>query len=224
MRAGGGVHNLPTELLSYVFELVTHAHSQDERDALGTGQQRLPFHPQSIRAPISLSAVNRRWRHVALSTSSLWTSIFVSVDNIIDYSGDERNPSSFCGSKRLLDVESLAYFLLRSGNRTLDIFIDGRDPEWDFSDYLDGDGDDADDGRPSAQHPFDAQIMAHILDILGHHRLQMAVYDDIFGYMGTLACRPMLPECPSCGSRQLLQFKKGCLVFRNPQVDAVRRV
>ncbi|KAI6098907.1 hypothetical protein EDD16DRAFT_1718270 [Pisolithus croceorrhizus] len=149
VRESGGVHNLPTELLSYVFELVTHTLSQDERNTLGSGQQGLPFHPQTIKAPVWLSAVNRCWRHVALSTPSLWTSIFVSVDNIVDYGGDERNSSSFCGSKRLLDVESLAYFLLRSGSCTLDIFIDGRDPEWDFPNYLDSD--DADDGRPSAQ-------------------------------------------------------------------------
>lgn len=197
VRASGGVHNLPTELLSYVFELVTHALSQDDRNALGTGQQRLPFLPQSIRAPVWLSAVNRRWRHVALSTSSLWTSIFVSVDNIIDYSGDERDPSSFCGSKRLLDVESLAYFLLRSGNCTLDIFIDGRDPEWDFSDYLDGDGDDADDGRPSAQHPFDAQIMSHILDILGHHVYRwrsMTIFSDTWAPLHAALCCLSVPR------------------------------
>ncbi|KAI6120206.1 hypothetical protein EV401DRAFT_2262764 [Pisolithus croceorrhizus] len=191
VRESGGVHNLPTELLSYVFELVTHALSQDERNTLA----RTPFHPQTIRAPVWLSAVNRRWRHVALSTPSLWTSIFVSVDNIIDYSGDERNSSSFCGSKRLLDVESLAYFLLRSGNCTLDIFIDGRDPEWDFSDYLDGD--DADDGRPSARRPFDAQITTHILDILGHHVYRwrsMTIFSDTWAPLHAALCCLSVPR------------------------------
>lgn len=194
--ARGGVHNLPTELLSYVFELVTHALSQDERNTLGTGQRRLPFHPHSIRAPVSLSAVNRRWRRVALSTPSLWTSIFVSVDNVVDCTiSDERNPSSFCRSKRLLDVESLAYFLLRSGNCTLDIFIDGRDPEWDFSDYLDGD--DATDGRPSAQHPFDAQIMTQILDILGHHVYRwrsVTVFSDTWAPLHAALCCLSVPR------------------------------
>jgi len=136
--SGGGsgmrpsaVHSLPTELLSYIFELVTHALSQAERDTLGVGQRRIPFHPNSIRAPISLSAVSRRWRCVALSTSALWTSLFVSLDNVIACS------SSFLGPRRtILDAESLAYFLIRSRNCTLDIFIDGRDPEWDFSDHL----------------------------------------------------------------------------------------
>ncbi|KAI5988266.1 hypothetical protein EDC04DRAFT_2912585 [Pisolithus marmoratus] len=195
VRTSGGVHSFPTELLSYVFELATHALSQDERNTLGTGQQRLPFHPQSIRVPLWLSAVNRRWRHVALSTPSLWTSIFVSVDNVINCSGDERNPSSFCGSNRLLDLESLAYFLLRSGNCTLDIFIDGRDPEWDFSDYLDGD--DTTDGCPSAKHPFDARIMTHILDILGHHVYRwrsMTIFSDTWAPLHAALCCLSVPR------------------------------
>lgn len=191
--SGGGsgmrppaVHSLPTELLSYIFELVTHALSQAERDTLGVGQRRIPFHPNSIRAPISLSAVSRRWRCVALSTPALWTSLFVSLDNVIE---------CFPGQRRtILDAESLAYFLIRSRNCTLDIFIDGRDPEWEFSDHLDGN---EADGRPPAQHPFDPQVMNQILNILGHHIHRwrsLTVFSDTWAPMRVAICCLSLPR------------------------------
>lgn len=113
------------------------------------------------------------------------------MDNVVECSKDS---SHFPGPRRILDVECLAYFLIRSRNCTLDIFIDGRDPEWDFSDHLDGN--DA-DGRPPAQHPFDPQVMNQILDILGHHIHRwrsLTIFSDTWAPMRAAICCLSVPR------------------------------
>ncbi|KIJ62343.1 hypothetical protein HYDPIDRAFT_189160 [Hydnomerulius pinastri MD-312] len=161
------VCKLPNEILSYIFELVTHALSLDEFPVVGDNQQKLPFHPASVTAPTTLSTVNRRWRDLVWANPKLWTSIFVSIDNIIDC-GYIREESCFHPSPgRILDVESLGRFLSRSRNSPIDILIDGRDPDWDFPDFFDGGQ--LVEGCPVDNHPFCPQIMTQILDILFHH-------------------------------------------------------
>jgi hypothetical protein len=122
------IHTLPREILTYVFELVTFALSPDELSFLRDDQQKLPFHPHSVTAPTKLCAVNRHWRYVGLTTPKLWSSIVVSVNDVINCDYGSGHPDSS------LDFESLACFLSRSRNSPIDILIDGRDPEWDFSD------------------------------------------------------------------------------------------
>lgn len=93
------IHSLANELLSKIFTLVTHD-SCDRYDA--------------ILYPIVVSHVARRWRHVALSTSTLWTSVILT------------HPSPWSQLSR-----TIAY-LSRSRRRPLDLFLDFRDPSWNW--------------------------------------------------------------------------------------------
>ncbi|KIJ16108.1 hypothetical protein PAXINDRAFT_99062 [Paxillus involutus ATCC 200175] len=111
--------------------------------------------------PTKLCAVNRHWRYVGLTTPKLWSSIVFSVNDVINCDYGSGHPDSS------LDFESLACFLSRSRNSPIDILIDGRDPEWDFSDLCD-DGDLA-EGPCAYDHPFRPEFMKQILDILFHH-------------------------------------------------------
>lgn len=83
--------------------------------------------------PTVLASVHRHWRNVALSTSTLWSSLSMSLGQVVrvkvgpDADG-ERAYTTF------LDVQRLAAHIARSRNSSVDILIDTRDPEWDFED------------------------------------------------------------------------------------------
>ena len=83
--------------------------------------------------PTVLTSVHRHWRNIALSTSTLWSSLVMSLGQVIRVkggpdAGDERTHTTF------LDVQRLAAHIARSRNSPVDILIDTRDPEWDFED------------------------------------------------------------------------------------------
>ena len=102
-RQSPPVHFLADELLSQIFTLATHA-SCDRYDA--------------ILYPIIISHVTSRWRQIALSTSSLWTSIILT------------HPSPWSQLWRT------AEYLTRSRKRPLDLFLDFRDPSWNWQEDL----------------------------------------------------------------------------------------
>ncbi|KAF5371412.1 hypothetical protein D9757_010007 [Collybiopsis confluens] len=128
------IHSLPVELLSYILELGTHS---PERSPNGR-QESLPFNTESVRAPLIFSAVCRRWRDVAQTTSSLWTSICITSGSIRSSSVDQTSK---------LDLSNVIAYLSLSRKYPLNILLDARDIDWDFcepdvptiSDYLDYD-------------------------------------------------------------------------------------
>ena len=68
--------------------------------------------------------MSRHWRSVALSTGQLWNKIPVTdedTDDLNDLEGTSFNLARL--------------FLSRSGTAPLDIMVDARDPEWDFSEF-----------------------------------------------------------------------------------------
>jgi hypothetical protein len=115
------IHRLANELLSHIFTLVVHD-SGDRYDA--------------ILYPIILSHVVRRWRHIAMSTSILWTSIILT------------HPSPWSQLSR-----TVAY-LSRSHRRPLDIFLDFRDPSWNWQED---------------QHSFGWKHMENVIRLLSPH-------------------------------------------------------
>ncbi|KAL0959030.1 hypothetical protein HGRIS_014337 [Hohenbuehelia grisea] len=116
------VDRLPIELLSYIFILSTHrCHVPFPAE----NRQKSSFDSESVTAPLAILSVSRQWRHVALSTSSLWTSICVTSD-FIDVQGAESSSAS-------INTAPLVTYLARSRNAPIDIMIDARDPSWDFS-------------------------------------------------------------------------------------------
>ncbi|KAG2151655.1 uncharacterized protein EDB93DRAFT_1083123 [Suillus bovinus] len=125
------INVLPVEILSYIFTLATH-------DAVSTNNDykrryQVPFSPESVTMPTVLASVHRHWRNVALSTSTLWTSLVMSLGQVVRVqvgpdASDERAYTTF------LDVQRLATHIARSRNSSVDVLIDTRDPEWDFED------------------------------------------------------------------------------------------
>lgn len=74
---------------------------------------------QSSTCPLHLSSVCRRWRGIALSEPTLWTTIVTTGDDVLD---------------GIPDVRGLQMFLSRARHAPLDILVDLRDTEWDFCD------------------------------------------------------------------------------------------
>jgi hypothetical protein len=108
------IHSLPVELLSYIFVLTTHEPTTDSDGVSITAD--------SVKVPIILSRVNRKWRTVAHRTPTLWTSICVTCGLL-----DDTEPQS------VLDTRHLETSIKHSKNQPLDILIDARDYNWDFS-------------------------------------------------------------------------------------------
>lgn len=104
------INALPVELLSFIFVLATHESTDPENT--------IPFNSESVKIPLIFSAVNRHWRSVSLETSALWTSLCATVGSIEHTSF---NTSHFTSYLRL------------SRRYPIDVLIDARDQNWDFS-------------------------------------------------------------------------------------------
>ncbi|KAI0746267.1 hypothetical protein C8Q80DRAFT_1337305, partial [Daedaleopsis nitida] len=156
------IARLPVELLSYIFLLGAHTPdsdrlSEDECDPDQEHNDNIsPCLQSSGTSPDVLAAVNRHWREVAIGTPQLWTRICVTIGDVM------RGGAPFSVVSR---------YVSRSGKCPLDIYIDGRDPDWDFSEtdsvgavispYI--------DELYDYTHPFRVEHMHHVLNILIPH-------------------------------------------------------
>ena len=114
-------HSLPVELLAHIFMLATHG---DEETSFSPYSVSHPvFDTTSVRTPVIVSCVNRFWRHVALNTPALWTSLCLTPEMILEDDDGEN----------YLDRTFLDLFLVRSQIYPLDVLIDARDPSWNFN-------------------------------------------------------------------------------------------
>lgn len=91
---------------------------------------------------------------------------------------------------------------------------------------MSSDGDDRIDGRPAGS--WSASIWRSNYGPESQHSWllepQMAVIVYILGHMGTLAHGRVSSGHPPCGSAELLQFKKQCLVCGSSYIDVVQWV
>jgi hypothetical protein len=120
------IERLPVELLSYIFLLGAYA-TEDLLEADGT-ERNLSFTSESVKTPLVISSVNRHWRHVALNTPSLWTSLCVTAEMV-----DAQPDHDMSSTTGVLNTGHLTTYLQRSHKYPLDILIDARDQDWDFS-------------------------------------------------------------------------------------------
>ncbi|EIW85884.1 hypothetical protein CONPUDRAFT_113973 [Coniophora puteana RWD-64-598 SS2] len=123
------IESLPNELLSEIFAFGAGGASTvsfDDSD---------DFH-DLISLPITVSHVCRHWRQVALSTATLWSTIVLTF------------PSSSVQLTRTLT------WLHRSRNRALHLFLDFRDPDWNWSENT---------------HPFSWKSMENVMRLLVPH-------------------------------------------------------
>jgi hypothetical protein len=102
---------LPVELLAYVFLLSA------EPDAA--------VNPTTVKTPLVLSSVCRRWRDVSRNTPRLWTRICVTRELLVR--------KHLRRTAVAVDTTHILISLALSRNRPLEILIDARDDEWDFS-------------------------------------------------------------------------------------------
>ncbi|KAI0697935.1 hypothetical protein C8T65DRAFT_710283 [Cerioporus squamosus] len=147
------IAQLPVELLSYIFVLSAHTPDQEARgeDTQQEGGDDIsPCLSSSSTTPDVLASVNRHWRRVALKTPQLWTRLCVTIGDVMYH---KEGPMFAVVSR----------YLSRSGKCPLDVFVDARDPEWDFSES------DPFNDLYDYTHPFKAEHMHHVLNILMPH-------------------------------------------------------
>ena len=129
LRQVAPIDTLPVELIAYIFVLATHGSNDDA----GPPDENAPINLESITFPLVLSTVNKRWRHIAHSTSALWTSLCVTIHHLVRLQSGA-DDDLFCPSPPPeLDPTHLLTYLSLSGRYPIDILIDARDPDWDFS-------------------------------------------------------------------------------------------
>jgi len=130
VSASSPISSLPVELLSEIFSLCVLSADDQERKTDGSEYSPPAITSESIRIPLVLSSVNRRWREVALNQSSLWSNICVTaelLDDLFDHRGSGYSKSA------KLNPTHITTYLTRSRHHPIHILIDGRDPDWDFS-------------------------------------------------------------------------------------------
>jgi len=113
--------SFPVEILAHIFMLATHG---DEETSFSPYSVSRPvFDTTSVRTPVIISYVNYFWRHIALNTPALWTSLCLTPEMILEDDNGEN----------YLDRTFLDLFLIWSQMYLLDILIEARDPSWDFN-------------------------------------------------------------------------------------------
>ncbi|KAI0643991.1 hypothetical protein C8Q79DRAFT_1011810 [Trametes meyenii] len=188
------IAKLPNELLSYIFVLGVHTSDAEDPEILGAPEgssqeygmegdneddaESMCGTASSATLPDVFAAVNRHWREVALGTPQLWTRICVTIGDLMQ----DEEAGLFPAVSR---------YIPRSGRRPLDVFIDARDPEWDFSEsdsstsaVVSPDFDQAYDYT----HPFKAEHMHHVLNLLLPHIVRirsLAILTDRWAPMRT---------------------------------------
>ncbi|OSC98890.1 hypothetical protein PYCCODRAFT_1470710 [Trametes coccinea BRFM310] len=186
------VSKLPIELLSYIFILGAHTPDPDdsEVDSRGVADTRVasvaaaeeaqdisPCLSSSSTTPDLFAAVSRHWREVALNTPQLWNRVCVTIGDI-----------EHGGSGGWFPIVSR--YLARSGQCPLDVYIDARDPGWDFceEDSIGAVVSPDIDETYDYTHPFKAEHMHYLLNIILPHvcRLRsLAILTDRWASMRT---------------------------------------
>jgi len=114
------INSLPVELLSEIFNIC--ALSPCDPDSIHSPPL---ISSQSVLVPLVLSGVNRRWRSAAISQASLWSNICVTPE-LLEWEANDKDGAE-------LNTTLIRTYLSRSRNYPLNILIEGRDPDWDFS-------------------------------------------------------------------------------------------
>lgn len=132
------IHGLPVEILSHIFNLTTHTTAFDEQED-ETQHKPLFFDSESVRTPLILAAVCRHWRQVAHGTASLWTSLCITPELLRHHYSASTSSSTCIPSSTTLELAPVLSYLSLSRNYPLNILVDARDRDWDFSEvgYVD---------------------------------------------------------------------------------------
>ncbi|KAF8329250.1 hypothetical protein F5887DRAFT_1163467 [Amanita rubescens] len=108
---------LPVELLSYIFLFSAEPDN--------VANPAAPFCSATVKTPLVLSSVSKHWRDVARNTPRLWTRICVTQELLVSKPAFNRRIA--------IDTTHIRTCLALSRKCPLDILIDARDDEWDFT-------------------------------------------------------------------------------------------
>ncbi|KAG1864455.1 hypothetical protein C8R48DRAFT_672535 [Suillus tomentosus] len=108
------IESLPVELLSYIFTLATHDCDSEEGRA---------FSPESVTLPTVLASVNSRWRKLAISVPTLWSTLSIDLKALV------RSHPNHVFTFHQQPFDQLSSFITWSKHSSLDILIDARDPK-----------------------------------------------------------------------------------------------
>ena len=134
--ASSPINKLPIELLSEIFSLCLLT---AEESVPGSEVDEPSSSPiittETVRTPFILSSVCKKWRAVALGRSSLWSNLCITAELIgeaapLHLATDQG--TSFTPSHSL-HTKQIIYSLQRSRHAPLNVFVDARDPEWNFA-------------------------------------------------------------------------------------------
>lgn len=128
MLPSSKINQLPAELLSYIFELGTHLVYDDTDEEEDFHISPCMLFSTPVRDCIL--SVCSRWRQVALSTPQLWSKPCITIDDT--KRAEDRREMPEGGE---LAFEAISRDLVRSRCYPLDILIDARDPDWNFSEF-----------------------------------------------------------------------------------------
>ncbi|KAG6909760.1 hypothetical protein DXG01_015476 [Tephrocybe rancida] len=116
------IQKLPVELLSYILAIGAHGVENDDYSSVPS------IDAETIKTPLAFSGVSHHWRSVAHKTPSLWTSICITA-GLIDPGAGQGQPKAAAR----FNASHLETYLALSRNYPLNILIDARDQDWDFS-------------------------------------------------------------------------------------------
>ncbi|KDR79375.1 hypothetical protein GALMADRAFT_243406 [Galerina marginata CBS 339.88] len=160
--ASSPIARLPVELLSEIFSLCTLAAGEPSPGVENGNYSPPVITTETVQVPIILSSVNRRWRAVVLGQSTLWSNLCITAELIRDSEllddGTQRTSK--------LNATQITSHLQRSRQASLNILIDARDPEWNFSEV--GVGIDFGDG-PTLPALFSSEHMTAAVSLLVPH-------------------------------------------------------
>ncbi|KJA18299.1 hypothetical protein HYPSUDRAFT_45489 [Hypholoma sublateritium FD-334 SS-4] len=124
MRASPSpIGRLPTELLSEIFQLCNLSVEQTEADICGANSC-MTVNPFGLEFTFLLSTVCRKWRNIILNQANLWSNICVTQSLLAS--------GGHLGGSRL-DTTQIRTCLQRSRGHPLNILIDARDADWNWT-------------------------------------------------------------------------------------------
>ena len=126
------ISSLPVELLSEIFTLCALSTAEPSSDDAKYSPPIVTT--ESLRATLLLSAVNRKWRDVVLHQSNLWSNLCITAELISHREDEDGIFTSFSQkSPSRFNASYITSCLKRSRQCPINIFIDARDEEWNFT-------------------------------------------------------------------------------------------
>ncbi|KIM43862.1 hypothetical protein M413DRAFT_443738 [Hebeloma cylindrosporum] len=128
------ISSLPVELLSEIFTLCALAAGEPSPSSDDAEYSPPIVTTDSLRATLLLSSVNRKWRDVVLHQPNLWSNLCITAE-LISQTDDEDGifASSPQKSSSRFNASYIIACLQRSRQCPINIFIDARDEEWNFT-------------------------------------------------------------------------------------------